>query len=131
MGPLQRTLLQFSKLQSQSKTGQNNIIAARLKDNVSLFSRLYIVARSKRMWYGYIFQHHFFHEEDSNPSNIYDVVLDGAAVVHFLPTVDIATFDEYADCVFLLHITKLLNNAFCVSSYKIEEGKGCMMESCG
>ena len=74
----------------------------------------------------------FFHEEDSNPSDIYDVnVLDGAAVVHFLSTVDIATFDEYADCVFLLHITKLLNNASRMSSYKIEEGKGCMTESCG
>lgn len=74
----------------------------------------------------------FFHEEDSNPSDIYDVnVLDGAAVVHFLPTVDIAIFDEYADCVFLLHITKLLNNASRMSSYKIEEGKGCMTESCG
>ena len=49
------------------------------------------------------------HEESSNP---YDVNWqDGAAVVHFLPTVGIAKYDEYAACIFLLHMTKLLNNA--------------------
>ena len=35
-------------------------------------------------------------------------LLDGAAVVYLLPTVNVAMFDEYADKIFLPHISKQL-----------------------
>ena len=38
-------------------------------------------------------------------------LLDGAAVVHLLPTTNIVTFDEYADQVFVPHILKQLENS--------------------
>ena len=41
------------------------------------------------------------------PPSTFDVkVLDGAAVVHFLSTTNITTFDEYANGVFVPHIMK-------------------------
>jgi len=47
----------------------------------------------------------------SEPPNFVDVkLLDGAAVVHLLPTVNAATFDEYTDQVFLPHIIKQLES---------------------
>ena len=48
--------------------------------------------------------------EDSQPEppNVFDVsVIDGAALVHLLPT-SIATFDEYADLVFIPHLVRQL-----------------------
>jgi hypothetical protein len=45
------------------------------------------------------------------PPNTFDVkVLDGAAVVHFLSTTNIITFDEYASGIFVLHIMKHLES---------------------
>ena len=41
---------------------------------------------------------------------IHTRLLDGAAVVHLLPTVSVATFDEYADKIFLPHISKQLES---------------------
>ena len=39
------------------------------------------------------------------PSTFDAIAYDGAAVVHLLPTNQIAKFDEYVSCVFLTHIT--------------------------
>ena len=47
---------------------------------------------------------HDIHSEP--PDTIHARLLDGAAVVHLLPTVNVATFDEYADKIFLPHILK-------------------------
>ena len=46
------------------------------------------------------------------PPDYVDVqLLDGAAVVHFLPTSSSVTFDDYADHVFIPHILKQLECA--------------------
>ena len=48
----------------------------------------------------------------NNPPDFIDVkLLDGAAVVHFLPTASIVKFDEYAHHVFVPHIRKQLQNS--------------------
>ena len=45
------------------------------------------------------------------PPNFIDArLLDGAAVLHLLPTVNVSTFDEYADEIFLPHISKQLES---------------------
>ena len=118
MSPLKRTLTVFkTRKPNKTKVKQAKTVAM-LKDNVSLFSRLYIVAQSRECDMVAFFQHgtnpflhhyltmviaiykkynlltHLPHKEDFNP---YDVnVLDGAAVVHFLSTVSMAKFGEYA-----------------------------------
>ena len=126
MSPLKRTLTVFKTPKPNKTKVKQAKTVAMLKDNVSLFSRLYIVAQSRECDMVAFFQHEnqpfppiaiykkynlltlLPHKEDSNP---YDVnILDGTAV-HFLSTVSIAKFSEYAACVFLPHITKLLNNA--------------------
>ena len=49
---------------------------------------------------------HDIHSEP--PDTIHTRLLDKAAVVHLLPTVIVATFDEYTDKIFLPHISKQL-----------------------
>ena len=50
-------------------------------------------------------------DTQNNPPDFIDVkLLDGAAVVHFLPTAGIVTFDEYARQIFVPHIRKQLEN---------------------
>lgn len=44
------------------------------------------------------------------PDSVDVKLLDGAAVMHLLPTTNIATFVRYADEVFVLHIIKQLQN---------------------
>ena len=39
------------------------------------------------------------------------IVLDGTAVVHFLPANNVTTFDEYVSSVFLPHIMKHLETS--------------------
>ena len=47
----------------------------------------------------------------NEPPSFVDVkLLDGAAVVHLLPTTNVVIFDEYADQMFLPHIVKQLEN---------------------
>ena len=51
-------------------------------------------------------------DAQNDPPDSIDVrLLDGAAVVHLLPTNNIATFNEYADQVFVPHIIKQLENS--------------------
>jgi len=42
--------------------------------------------------------------QDEPPSFVDAQLLDGAAVVHFLPTTNVVKFNEYADQIFLPHI---------------------------
>ena len=47
----------------------------------------------------------------NEPPGFVDVkLLDGAAVVHLLPTTNVVTFNEYADQIFLPHIAKQLES---------------------
>ena len=47
----------------------------------------------------------------NKPPSFVDVkLLDGAAVVHLLPTTNVVTFNEYADQIFLPYITKQLES---------------------
>ena len=44
-----------------------------------------------------------------DPPNFVDAVaIDGAALIHLLPTASITTFDKYANSVFLPHLSKKL-----------------------
>ena len=48
----------------------------------------------------------------SDPPSTYDCkVMDGAIIVHFLPTTRVSTFDEYADIVFIPYLEKQLQTA--------------------
>jgi len=48
----------------------------------------------------------------SEPPSTYDcIVLDGAAIVHCLPTTTISTFNEYADSIFIPYLEKQLQVA--------------------
>ena len=45
------------------------------------------------------------------PPSAYDCkVLDGAVIVHCLPTFNVTTFDEYADVVFIPHLERQLQD---------------------
>ena len=51
------------------------------------------------------------HDVHGEPPNFIDTrLLDGAAVLHLLPTVSVSTFDEYADKIFLPHRSKQLES---------------------
>ena len=108
-----------------------------LKSDVILFSHLYIVMQHRSSDMSTFFSHenHLFSpslsdgrklrlvkkpdllniltkDTQNNPPDFIDVkLLDGAAVVHFLPTAGIVTFDEYARQVFIPHIRKQLENS--------------------
>ena len=103
-----------------------------LKSDIALFSQLYIIMqhRVSDISTFFIHENHPFPPSLSdqgklqfgkksdlldilaknihiNPPNSIDVILlDGAAVVHFLPVTSIETFDEYADQVFMPYIIK-------------------------
>ena len=48
----------------------------------------------------------------SEPPSTYDcIVLDGAVIVHFLPTKAVSTFNEYTDHVFIPYISKQLQSS--------------------
>ena len=53
-----------------------------------------------------------FELPDSDPPTMYDcLILDGAVVVHFLPTEAVRTFSEYTDKVFIPYVKKQLESA--------------------
>ena len=106
----------------KSKTKQSKAIE-NLKNDVSLFSRLYIVAKNRDCDMTTFFKHEnqpfppslseygklrsskksdlmslLPVNDQHEPPNFFDsLVIDGAALVHLLPTAKITTFDEYAD----------------------------------
>ena len=116
----------FSCPRPKAKTKQMGNISL-LKDDVVLFSHLYIVMQHKVCDMSTFLSHknHPFPPSLSHdgklrfgkksdlmnilakdthndpPDSIEMKLLDGAAVVHFLPTTNIVTFDEYADRVFV------------------------------
>ena len=110
-----------------------------LKCDVELFSRLYIVMQHRKGDMSTFFKHEnhpyppslsdrgkLRQGKKSNLLSIlmqktctqkevpasFDVkILDGAAVVHFLPTNSITTFDDYASSVFIPYIVKNLESS--------------------
>ena len=100
-----------------------------LKSDVQLFSHLYIVMRHREGDMNTFFKHEnhpyppslsdrgkLFEcssPEDTNRASIsFDInILDGAAVVHFLSTTSISTFNDYAGSVFIPHIMKKLESS--------------------
>ena len=123
----------FSRPAPKIKSKQAEQISM-LKHDVELFSRLYIVMQHRDCDMATFFQHenHPYPpslsnrgklrlgkksdllgvlpiETDKDPPVVFDVkVLDGAAIVHFLSTTGISTFDEYAGNVFMPYIKKQL-----------------------
>ena len=126
----------FSCPHLKAKTRQAGKISL-LKNDVALFSRLYIVMqqRSSDMTTFFSHENHPFPPslsdcgklrfgkksdllkilmkdiQNDSPNCIDVKLLDGAAVVHLLPTSNVMTFDEYADVVFVPHIMKQLENS--------------------
>ncbi|KAI9529079.1 hypothetical protein NQZ68_013386 [Dissostichus eleginoides] len=123
----------FRCLTARTKTKQAGQISM-LRDDVALFSQLYIAMQHREGDMSTFFKHvnHPYppslsergklrlgkksdlliiltQKTQQEPPGTFDVkVLDGAAVVYFLSTTNITTFDEYASCVFGPHIMKLL-----------------------
>ena len=61
---------------------------------------------------GSLHQVSMFELPDSDSPTMYDcLILDGAVVVHFLPTEAVRTFSEYADKVFIPYVKKQLERA--------------------
>ena len=122
----------FSCPHHKSKKKQAGKISL-LKNDVALFSHLYIVMqhRSSDMTTFFSHENHPFppslsdcgklrfgkksdlvsiliQDTQNDPPNFIDVkLLDGAVVVHLLSTTNVATFDEYADNVFIPHSLKI------------------------
>ena len=125
----------FSCPQTKAKAKQAGKISL-LKNDVTLFSHLYIVMQHRESDMSAFFSHENYHfppsisdngklrfgtksdllkvlakDNQNDPPESIDVkLLDGAAVVHLLPTTDSVTFDEYADQVFVPHILNQLEN---------------------
>ena len=126
----------FSRPHPKTKTKQAGKISL-LKNDITLFSHLYIVMQHRSSDMDTFFSHenHPFppslsdggklrfgkksdllniltqDNQNSLPHSIDVKLLDGAAVVHLLPTTGIVTFNEYADEVFIPHIMKQLENS--------------------
>ena len=108
-----------------------------LKSDVQLFSRLYIVMRHREGDMNTFFKHEnhpyppslsdrgklvqgkksdllsvLVQKIQTEPLFSFDVnILDGAAVVHFLSTTSISTFNDYAGRVFIPHIMKKMESS--------------------
>ena len=136
--PIKRNSLPLLRSPSKRKSKNSEDISL-LKSDVSLFSRLYIVAQSRDTYVGTFFKHEnhphppslsergklcqgkksdlvsILVQETQNvqkePPPFLDVrILDGAAVVHVLSPTNVTTFNDYANGVFILHILKLLKS---------------------
>jgi len=107
-----------------------------LKNDISLFSRQYIVMQHRESDMSNFFCHENYlfppslsncgklqlgkksdlldilvNDVQNEPPGFVDVkLLDGTAVVHLLPTTNVVTFNEYADQIFLPHIAKQLES---------------------
>lgn len=129
----------FKRPTPKTKNKQAGQIAM-LKHDVELFSRLYIVMQHREGDMNTFFEHenhpypplsdrgklrpgkksdllsilvHIEVEEGKQePPAWFDVkILDGAAIVHLLPTTNVDTFDEYSNTVFIPHIKKHLHTS--------------------
>jgi len=124
-------LFKCPKPKSKSRRAKDIIS---LKNDVSLFSRLYIVTKNRNCDMPTFFklENQVFPPSLSDsgkprsttnsdlmdllpvdnasepPSYFNALAIDGSALVHILPTTRISTFDECADCVFLPYLIKTL-----------------------
>ena len=127
-------LLSTSLVKRSTKQGEKIL---QLKNNVALFSRLYIAMQSREIDAKEFFAHevHSYppslselgslrppraksdllkclkHNECSHPATFECRILDGAVLVHSLPTATASTFDEYADNAFILHLLQQLHSS--------------------
>ena len=134
--PIKKNVFPLFSSRPKAKTKQAGKIPL-LKNDIALFSHLYIVMQHRVSDMSKFFRH----ENHPFPPSLSDLgklrlgkksdllniltkdtqndlpdfidvkLLDGAAVVHLLPTTNIVTFDEYADQVFVPHILKQLENS--------------------
>ena len=125
----------FSCPRPKPKTKQAGKISL-LKNDVALFSHLYIIMQHRESDMDTFFKHenHPFppslsdggklrpgkksdllnmlaQDKHEDPPEDLDVkLLDGAAVVHLLPTTNMVTFDQYANQVFIPYILRQVEN---------------------
>ena len=130
------SLALFKKQKPTVKSKKNQKIKV-LQNNVSLFGQLYVSLQNRQ---GDL-QEFFAHETQGFPASLSDYgklhackksdllqcfgslneaspptdfdckILDGAAVIHFLSTSGVSTFEEYADRVFIAHLHRQLENS--------------------
>ena len=127
------SLALFKRPKPKLKSNQAKQVAM-LKDNVALFSRLYIVAKHRDCDMASFFKHENQHyspslsdygklrfpkksgllhilakETQQDPPCSFDAMAyDGAALVRLFSTKQVATFEEFASSVFLPHIMQQL-----------------------
>lgn len=133
---IKKNNLSLFKQPRKSQSKQCKQIAA-LKDDVSLFSQLYISLQTRDGDIREFFSHeaHKYppsiseygklrlpsaksdllkclpQEENAKvPSHFDCKILDGAVIVHSLPVIDASNFDEYADSVFIPYIVRQLDD---------------------
>lgn len=129
-------LFLFSKNHSKLPSKQGKKIAD-LKVNIALFAQLYVAMQNRDG----DMREFFSHEVHEYPPSLSDCgnlrlpsaksellkclkyterdppyqfdsrVLDGAVIVHCLPTAGVATFDDYADKVFIPHLRQQIQNS--------------------
>ncbi len=112
----------FRKNQKKATLNQGKKIAV-LKSNLNLFAQLYVALQicdgDMREFFGHEVQSFppaissdllkciqpDINCENADPPTQFDCkVLDGAVIVHSLPTIEASTFNDYAEKVFILHI---------------------------
>ena len=135
--PIKRNSLALFKNPRHKTTSKQRKKIKTLQNNVALFGQVYVTMQSRDGDLAEFFAHeiHSFppslsyfdklhlpstksdllrcHEqpEEPEPPLTYDCkVLDGAVVVHCLPT-SVSTFDEYADKIFIPYLEKQLQSA--------------------
>ena len=132
--PIKKNSLSLFKCPKPKSKAKQAKAIENLKNDVSLFSQLYIVARNRDCDMTTFFKHEnqpfppslseygklrsskksdlmsiILPDDQHEPPEFFDAInIDGAAVVHLLPTTSITTFDEYADSVFLPYLNKQL-----------------------
>lgn len=152
---IKKNNLSLFKQPCKSKPSKQGKKIAALKDDVSLFSQMYIALQNRN---GDI-REFFCHEIHKYPPSIseygklrlpnsksdllkclpqtdatspshYDCkILDGAVIVHSLPITDASTFDEYAERVFIPHILRQLVESKRVDIVWDEYRPGSLKES--
>lgn len=129
-------LFRRPRAKSASKEGKKISV---LKNNVALFAQLYIAMQSRDSDLAEFFSHEVQSfppslsefgnlrvptaksdllgclpgcSEQHNPPTHFDCkILDGAVIVHCLPTAGVVTFDDYADTIFIPHLVNQLQNS--------------------
>ncbi len=136
--PIKKNSLALFKRPRPKATSKSGKKIKLLQNNVALFGQLYISIQSRDGDLKEFFAHEIqsflpsisdfgkLHlpstksdllkcleqpEQPEPPSNFDCIVMDGAVVVHLLPTDGVSTFKEYADKVFIPYLSKQLEKA--------------------